>query len=346
MNNQSKIINIIIIILVLLTIAVCLFFVLRIESPTERDIYLVEQTDSLGNKLVSDNSYYQNIEKRDNGTVIYSAHTHDKILNPEDTIVPGGSGTNKQGNDESIITYVDTPIIPVVPIKSDSDITEPYEIYGADEVIEIVASEDLPSEDIKETDEKPENFSAIKLATLQQIDREKRNEGRIYIWPMINFKSLSEDWIYFEDIREKPIFIVPFTLEDSEIENIKSALPLYEKNKNEVEFLFVYTVANGDGDSDLILKKLNSEGIRTDIPLYIDGMNNIALACKGERFSYILVNYDGYIYKSGVSLLSSEMFDGYISDLNNENDFARSEENRIENEYYNSLSSEDIEKDS
>lgn len=334
--DNKKAINITLIAVALIILCSCLYIITHLPSRAERDVILVEDRTK-PNLLVSDNEYYNKeryTKSEGKEPVVYTAESPEGMLNPEDTIEKGGSGTNKQKDKEedSIITYIDNSVSTFINVKPISSITEPFVLYGEGEIIDVISEEPIP-----ETTEEDDKFSQVTLNMLLNIAREERNKGRTQLSKM--FRLINSDYknVYFSDVAENGAVVIPFLLTDVDLNYIKSIESIYNQYKDQINFVFVDYAIDGLDTIPDIKAKFEENGISPNLPIYLDTLNEISNVTSNANYRYFYVNYDCFI--CGYSNVSDKMptISTQISTIHSEKINAIEEDERVEQEYRKSL---------
>ena len=328
-KNKETLINVGLILLLVITIVICVIKIVTLPEGVVRDIFLVEDMNK-GNSLVLDNSFYENVEKTEKGTLKYSASDKD-ILNPEDVLPNGGTGTNKNNkpNNSSIISFVDEDIAGVVNVVPESKNTEPLPIYGYDEVVEILETEEIE-------EEAPEIFSQSELDLLLSHAATDRNKGRDGIPVAFSIFNSNYSNIKLNSFKDKGCIIIPFDLTDRDLEYVKYFIGLYEKYKDDIYFVFMNRCRHQE-TIYTILDTLQKNGISTDIPIYMDGDYFFHVYTHDVEYRYVVLNYDNFVCASSTSYDRGINVDKIIEQLAKEKEFALEDNERVTQEYIDSL---------
>lgn len=218
---------------------------------------------------------------------------NDKNSNGSNGSIGNGNTQNNQGNttEDRYTTIRDDSVFVGNPNRSELKVYEPGEYSNVLE--EVVVPE-------KVVEKKTRISYAEALATL----RHSMNQDDPQVSGGFNLTSYSHQFKLLQDIADgKGVVIIPFnTSNEAQLKNVKTWVPIYEKYKNDIAFVFLNTELEYYGFRDLetIFAKY---GISTELPIYATEFGEIndyvAVDGKLANQGYIVLDRAFYVVDSG-----------------------------------------------
>ena len=218
---------------------------------------------------------------------------NDKNSNNSNGSIGNGNTQNNQGNtsEDRYTTIRDDSVFVGNPNRSELKVYEPGEYSNVLE--EVVVPE-------KVVEKKTRITYNEAIAAL----RNSMNQDDPQISGGFNLTSYSYQFELLQDIADgKGVVIIPFnTSNEAQLKNVKTWIPIYEKYKNDIAFVFLNTELEyyGFRDMETVFAKY---GISPELPIYATEFGEIndyvAVDGKLANQGYIILDRAFYVVDSG-----------------------------------------------
>lgn len=272
--NKSKIINIILLILGILTLCICMFVIVSSQSKSVSDTIIVKDMSDENGREIGDKD---NISGFENSEYTLKGELPNNYLDPNDLFNNSNTNTDKE------------PIVEVIKTNKDSIfVGNPNngELFFGDGV--------LPGEKPEKEEKIGEPVSKISfnyvLRCLKGLLQDY--EDKIFISGDL-FKNYILNTTLNNICKDNGAIIVPVQFNnEKQINNLKMWIN-YSKVYKDIPIIFFYT--EFDYNLNDVLNKLEENGIDKELNFYENNSNELLYQFNMSNLSYCAVNIDGMV---------------------------------------------------
>ena len=295
--DKSKILNVILVILALIVLGICLFFIFTTKGSEGSEITILKDMDSEEIRLIKDKTdVYNNAE----GTIVMKGEKPIDYIEPDDLF-------KKEENKEYTPPVNNSKVSIFVgnPNKGELKQFNPETDYVVLQEEEIII---------------PERTKRISLNDALFVLKQIRNQGMTASnWGSLLYNINGSTHSIYSAVGDNGAILVPFNINNTkQLENLKKWSDFNTEYGKEVSIIFLNTSIYIRDSEAKIFEYFEENGIDKSIPVYYDEFHEISNVIKIsniDNLGYCVVNRDGYIYEKG-SLSQDVNFAMIINDLN------------------------------